>query len=424
MLHMNSSEQGGTSMLKVTLEVMHRAADRLGLDQSIRNVISKPQRILSVAVPVRMDDGSVKVFDGYRVQHSLARGPAKGGIRFHPEVTMDEVVALAMNMTWKCAVVDIPYGGAKGGVVVDPRQLSVGELERLTRRFTSEISIIIGPEKDIPAPDVNTNPQIMAWVMDTYSMHMGYSVPSVVTGKPIEIGGSLGRVDATGRGCVYTIVELAKRIGLKLEGATAAVQGFGNVGSHAALILQEMGCRVIAVSDVHGALYNEKGLDCRAIKEVAARTGSILDYQGEAEQIPREQALEVPVDILVPAALENQIHAGNARRIRAKIVAEGANGPTTNEADEILRNQGTIIIPDILANAGGVTVSYFEWVQGLQSLSWTAKQVAAELERRMATSFNQVYDRAQREEVDLRTAAYLIAIERVAQAIKLRGIYP
>ncbi|MGI6147749.1 MAG: Glu/Leu/Phe/Val dehydrogenase [Firmicutes bacterium] len=421
---MNSSEHSEKSMLAVTLEVMHRAADRLGLDQSIRNVISKPQRILSVAVPVRMDDGRIEVFDGYRVQHSLARGPAKGGIRYHPEVTMDEVVALAMNMTWKCAVVDIPYGGAKGGVVVDPTQLSIGELERLTRRFTSEISIIIGPEKDIPAPDVNTNAQVMAWVMDTYSMQMGYSIPSVVTGKPIEIGGSLGRVDATGRGCVYTIVELAKKINLKLEGATVAVQGFGNVGSHAAVILQDIGCKVVAVSDVHGALYNEHGLDCRAIQAVAAKTGSILDYQGDAEEIPREQALEIPVDILVPAALGNQIHAGNAHRINAKIIAEGANGPTTNEADEILRSRGTIIIPDILANAGGVTVSYFEWVQGIQSLSWTEKQVAAELERRMVSSFNQVYERAQREDVDLRTAAYLIAIERVAQAIRLRGIFP
>jgi glutamate dehydrogenase (NAD(P)+) len=424
MLQMNSSEHSEKSMLAVTLEVMHRAADRLGLDQSIRNVISKPQRILSVAVPVRMDDGRIEVFDGYRVQHSLARGPAKGGIRYHPEVTMDEVVALAMNMTWKCAVVDIPYGGAKGGVVVDPTQLSIGELERLTRRFTSEISIIIGPEKDIPAPDVNTNAQVMAWVMDTYSMQMGYSIPSVVTGKPIEIGGSLGRVDATGRGCVYTIVELAKKINLKLEGATVAVQGFGNVGSHAAVILQDIGCKVVAVSDVHGALYNEHGLDCRAIQAVAAKTGSILDYQGDAEEIPREQALEIPVDILVPAALGNQIHAGNAHRINAKIIAEGANGPTTNEADEILRSRGTIIIPDILANAGGVTVSYFEWVQGIQSLSWTEKQVAAELERRMVSSFNQVYERAQREDVDLRTAAYLIAIERVAQAIRLRGIFP
>lgn len=424
MLQTNDSGHKEPSMLDVTLEMMNRAADHLGLEQSIRNVISKPQRILSVAVPVRMDDGSVQVFDGYRVQHSLARGPAKGGVRFHPEVTMDEVVALAMNMTWKCAVVDIPYGGAKGGVVVDPSKLSLGELERLTRRFTSEISIIIGPEKDIPAPDVNTNPQIMAWMMDTYSMHKGYSIPSVVTGKPIDIGGSLGRVDATGRGCVYTVRELAKRIGLKLEGATAAVQGFGNVGSHAAIFLQDYGCKVVAVSDVYGGLYNAQGLDCRAIKAVVAKTGTIMEYQGEAERIPREAVLEVPVDILVPAAMENQIHAGNAHRIQAKIIAEGANGPTTNEADEILRSKGTIIIPDILANAGGVTVSYFEWVQGLQSLSWTEKQVAAELERRMVTSFNQVYDRAEREDVDLRTAAYLIAIERVAQAIKLRGIYP
>ncbi|NLM39850.1 MAG: Glu/Leu/Phe/Val dehydrogenase [Firmicutes bacterium] len=411
-------------MLAVSLEVLHKAADRLGLDQSMRNILSKPQRILSVAVPVRMDDGSIQVFDGYRVQHSLARGPAKGGIRYHPEVTMDEVIALAMSMTWKCAVVNIPYGGAKGGVVVDPTKLSIGELERLTRRFTSEISIILGPEKDIPAPDMNTNAQVMAWLMDTYSMHKGYSIPSVVTGKPIEIGGSLGRLDATSRGLVYTILELVKKTGMKLEGARVAVQGYGNVGSHAAVFLQELGCRIVAVSDVYGGLCNDNGLDCKAIKQVAAETGTIMEYKGAAEEIPREEVLEVPVDILVPAALGNQIHGGNAHRIEAKVIAEGANGPTTTEADRILQDKGTIIIPDILANAGGVTVSYFEWVQGIQSLSWSESQVAAELERRMVSSFNDVYERAQREDVDMRTAAYLIAVERVAQAIKLRGIYP
>ena len=424
MLGINGSGQEKKSMLAVSLEVLHKAADRLGLDQSIRNILSKPQRILSVAVPVRMDDGSIQVFDGYRVQHSLARGPAKGGIRYHPEVTMDEVIALAMSMTWKCAVVNIPYGGAKGGVVVDPTKLSIGELERLTRRFTSEISIILGPEKDIPAPDVNTNAQVMAWLMDTYSMHKGYSIPSVVTGKPIEIGGSLGRLDATSRGLVYTILELVKKTGMKLEGARVAVQGYGNVGSHAAVFLQELGCRIVAVSDVYGGLCNDNGLDCKAIKQVAAETGTIMEYKGAAEEIPREEVLEVPVDILVPAALGNQIHGGNAHRIEAKVIAEGANGPTTTEADRILQDKGTIIIPDILANAGGVTVSYFEWVQGIQSLSWSESQVAAELERRMVSSFNDVYERAQREDVDMRTAAYLIAVERVAQAIKLRGIYP
>lgn len=424
MLGINGSGQEKKSMLAVSLEVLHKAADRLGLDQSMRNILSKPQRILSVAVPVRMDDGSIQVFDGYRVQHSLARGPAKGGIRYHPEVTMDEVIALAMSMTWKCAVVNIPYGGAKGGVVVDPTKLSIGELERLTRRFTSEISIILGPEKDIPAPDMNTNAQVMAWLMDTYSMHKGYSIPSVVTGKPIEIGGSLGRLDATSRGLVYTILELVKKTGMKLEGARVAVQGYGNVGSHAAVFLQELGCRIVAVSDVYGGLCNDNGLDCKAIKQVAAETGTIMEYKGAAEEIPREEVLEVPVDILVPAALGNQIHGGNAHRIEAKVIAEGANGPTTTEADRILQDKGTIIIPDILANAGGVTVSYFEWVQGIQSLSWSESQVAAELERRMVSSFNDVYERAQREDVDMRTAAYLIAVERVAQAIKLRGIYP
>ena len=359
MLHTNGSGHGKKSMLAVSLEVLNKAADRIGLDQSIRNVLSKPQRILSVAVPVRMDDGTVQVFDGYRVQHSLARGPAKGGIRYHPEVTMDEVVALAMNMTWKCAVVNIPYGGAKGGVVVDPTKLSIGELERLTRRFTSEISIILGPEKDIPAPDVNTNAQVMAWLMDTYSMQKGYSIPSVVTGKPIEIGGSLGRLDATSRGLVYTILELSKRIGMKLEGAKVAVQGYGNVGSNAAVFLQDLGCKVVAISDVYGGLYNENGLGCRAIKETVAETGTIMEYKGDAEEMPREQVLEVPVDILVPAALGNQIHGENAHRVEAKVIAEGANGPTTTDADRILQDKGTIIIPDILANAGGVTVSYF-----------------------------------------------------------------
>lgn len=424
MLHTNGSGHGKKSMLAVSLEVLNKAADRIGLDQSIRNVLSKPQRILSVAVPVRMDDGTVQVFDGYRVQHSLARGPAKGGIRYHPEVTMDEVVALAMNMTWKCAVVNIPYGGAKGGVVVDPTKLSIGELERLTRRFTSEISIILGPEKDIPAPDVNTNAQVMAWLMDTYSMQKGYSIPSVVTGKPIEIGGSLGRLDATSCGLVYTILELSKRIGMKLEGAKVAVQGYGNVGSNAAVFLQDLGCKVVAISDVYGGLYNENGLGCRAIKETVAETGTIMEYKGDAEEMPREQVLEVPVDILVPAALGNQIHGENAHRVEAKVIAEGANGPTTTDADRILQDKGTIIIPDILANAGGVTVSYFEWVQGIQSLSWSETQVAAELERRMVSSFNDVYERAKQEDVDMRTAAYLIAVERVAQAIKLRGIYP
>ncbi len=410
--------------LQVALQQMNEAADRLGLDQSIRNILSKPTRILSVAVPVRMDDGTVEVFDGYRVQHNLARGPAKGGIRFHPDVTMDEVTALAMWMTWKCAVVNIPYGGAKGGVVVDPSKLSIGEIERLTRRFTSEISLIIGPEKDIPAPDINTNPQVMAWIMDTYSMHAGYSVPAVVTGKPIEIGGSRGRGEATSRGCVFTIQELAKRQGLDLKGVTVAVQGFGNVGSHAALILaEECGCKVVAISDVAGGLYNADGLDIKACVQTAKDTGSVLNYK-DAQPITNKELLELDVHILVPAAIENQITRENAADIKAKIIAEGANGPITPEADKILNEKGIIIIPDILANAGGVTVSYFEWVQGLQELYWKEDQVVNELHKRMTTAFDEVYEYSKKEGVDMRTGAYLIALQRVAYATKIRGIFP
>lgn len=409
--------------LDVALQQMNEAADLIHLDQSTRNLLSKPKRVLSVAVPVQMDDGSVQVFDGYRVQHNLARGPAKGGIRFHPEVTMDEVVALAMWMTWKCAVVDIPYGGAKGGIVVDPKKLSIGEIERMTRRFTSEISMIIGPEKDIPAPDVNTNPQVMAWIMDTYSMEMGYSIPAVVTGKPIEVGGSVGRADATSRGCVFTIVDLAGRIGLDLEGATVAVQGYGNVGSNAAIMLEDLGCKVVAVSDVEGGIYNENGLNTRAVADTVKESGSVVNYP-DAEHISNDELLVLPVDILVPAALENQITGRNAKNVRAKVIAEGANGPLTPEADAILRDKGCIVIPDILANAGGVTVSYFEWVQGIQALSWTAEQVQRELKRRMTTAFEAVYSYAQEEKLDMRTAAYVIALKRVAQAIKLRGVYP
>lgn len=422
-LNGNGNTGNGPSPLDVALQQMNEAADRLGLDQSIRNLLSKPKRVLSVSVPVKMDDGRVEVFDGYRVQHNLARGPAKGGIRFHPDVTMEEVIALAMWMTWKCAVVNIPYGGAKGGVIVDPTKLSLREIESLTRRFISEIGIILGPEKDIPAPDVNTNPQVMAWIMDTYSMHRGYSIPAVVTGKPIEIGGSRGRADATSRGCVFTIVDLAKHIGLNLEGTTVAVQGFGNVGSNAALLLEEIGCKVVAVSDVKGGIYNENGLDCKKVVDWVAKTGFVVDYP-EADNINNKELLTLPVDILVPAAIENQITKANAHDIRAKIIAEGANGPINPEADKILNDRGIIIIPDILANAGGVTVSYFEWVQGLQELFWSEEQVVNELRKRMHTAFEEVYTFSQQEKVDMRTGAYLIALKRVAYAMQLRGVYP
>ncbi len=419
----SSNGNHSETALDVALQQMNEAADLIHLDQSTRNLLSKPKRVLSVAVPVRMDDGTVQVFDGYRVQHNVARGPAKGGIRFHPEVTMDEVIALAMWMTWKCAVVDIPYGGAKGGVVVDPRKLSIGEIERMTRRFTSEISMIIGPEEDIPAPDVNTNPQVMAWIMDTYSVEMGYSIPAVVTGKPIEVGGSVGRADATSRGCVFTIADLASRINMNLEGATVAVQGYGNVGSNAAIMLEDMGCKVVAVSDVEGGIYNKNGLNTRAVAETVQSVGSVVDYP-DAEHISNAELLVLDVDILVPAALENQITKRNADEVKAKVIAEGANGPLTPEADAILRDKGCIVIPDILANAGGVTVSYFEWVQGIQALSWTEEQVQRELKRRMTTAFEAVYSYAQDENLDMRTAAYVIALRRVARAIELRGLYP
>ncbi len=422
-LNGDRGDANGPTALDVALQQMNEAADLIGLDESTRKMLSKPKRTLSVSVPVRMDDGTVEVFDGYRVQHSLARGPAKGGIRFHPEVTMDEVIALAMWMTWKCAVVDIPYGGAKGGIVVDPRKLSIGEIERMTRRFTSEISIIIGPDEDIPAPDVNTNPQIMSWIMDTYSMERGYSIPAVVTGKPVEIGGSKGRADATSRGCVFTIADLASRIDMQLEGTTVAVQGYGNVGSNAAIMLEEMGCKVVAVSDVEGGIYNSRGLAARSVADTVDEAGSVVHYP-DAERCTNAEVLTMDVDILVPAALENQITSSNAPYVQAKIIAEGANGPLTPEADVILRDRGCIVIPDILANAGGVTVSYFEWVQGIQSLAWTAEQVRRELKRRMDAAFDAVYGWAQEEGTDLRTAAYVIALQRVARAITLRGLYP
>ena len=415
--------KNGQSPLASALQQLEIAADQLGLEEGVRKILRQPKRTLGVSIPVRMDDGSLEVFQGYRVQHNVARGPAKGGIRFHPEVSMEEVVALAMWMTWKCAVVDIPYGGAKGGVICDPKVLSQGELERLTRRFTTEISIIIGPEKDIPAPDVYTNPQVMAWIMDTFSMHHGFSIPAVVTGKPLQIGGSQGRNEATGRGCVYAIQEAAGRLNLALEGATVAVQGFGNVGFVAAQALHELGCRVIAVSDSRGGIVNQKGLDPTKVLEFKEGSGSVVDYPG-ADTITNTELLSLECDVLVPAALEGQITGEVAPRIKARVVAEGANGPTTPEADAVLFEKGVHVIPDILANAGGVVVSYFEWVQGLQHFFWTKEEVNNQLRARIAGSYAQVYDLSRERKVDMRTAAYMIAIGRVTEAIKLRGLYP
>lgn len=401
------------------------AADLLNLDPNLRAILRVPQRELTVNFPVKMDDGSIRVFTGYRVQHNVSRGPAKGGIRYHPEVDLDEVRALAMWMTWKCALVNIPFGGAKGGVVCDPKVMSLRELENLTRRFATEIAILIGPEKDIPAPDVNTNPQVMAWIMDTISMHKGYTVPAVVTGKPIDAWGSLGRNEATGRGVSIATREAARHLGMKLDGASVVVQGFGNVGGVAAELLDQMGCRIVGVSDVSGGYYNAHGLNIREMLEYARNNRSLEGYNtGGTEHITNAELLELPCDILVPAALENQITEMNANRIRAKLIVEGANGPTTPEADEILHDRGVMIVPDILANAGGVTVSYFEWVQGLQEFFWTEEEVNAKLERVIVHSFNTVLDRALKEKLPLRTAAYLVAVARAAKATEIRGIYP
>ena len=399
------------------------AAERLNLDPGLRAVLREPRRALTVHFPVHMDDGSVKVFTGYRVQHNLGRGPAKGGIRYHQDVTIDEVKALAMWMTWKCAVVGIPYGGGKGGVIVDPKKLSMKELEGLSRRFFTEISVLIGPERDIPAPDVNTTPQIMAWFMDTYSMHQGYTVPAVVTGKPISIGGSEGRNEATARGCVFTVVDAAQHLGLDLTRATVAVQGFGNAGMIAARLMRDEGSTVIAVSDTGGAILNRDGLDVERVVAWKKEHGTVVGFPG-SQEISNAELLELECDVLIPAALENQISGRNAGRVKARIVAEAANGPTTPEADEILYNNGVFLIPDILCNAGGVTVSYFEWVQDLNRDHWSEAVVNAKLKEIMDRSFAEVLAMQQREKVNMRTAAYLVAVQRVADATALRGLYP
>jgi glutamate dehydrogenase (NAD(P)+) len=374
-----------------------------------------------------MDDGSTRMFTGYRVQHNLGRGPVKGGIRYHPGVDIDEVRALAMWMTWKCALVNIPYGGAKGGVIVEPKQLSLGELERLTRRFATEISILLGPEKDIPAPDMNTNAQIMAWIMDTISMHRGYTVPAVITGKPINIGGSLGRVEATGRGVMLMVREIARRLGRSVDGLRVVVQGFGNVGSTAAFLLDQIGCKVIGISDATGGYYRPAGLDIPGMRTFTDRHSfRLLEGYSDpgVERISGEALLELDCDVLIPAAIENQITEQNAERIRASVIVEGANGPTTPDADLILTERGVTIVPDILANSGGVIVSYFEWVQGLQEFFWDEGDVNEKLERIIVGAFNQVWQMAAERRLPLRTAAYLLAVQRVADANQTRGVYP
>lgn len=407
------------------LSVLKRAAQAVGLHENDYAALCYPERELKVSVPVRMDNGSVRIFEGYRVQHSTSRGPAKGGIRFHPDVNIDEVKALAAWMSLKCAVVNIPYGGAKGGICVDPSALSLSELERLTRRYTAMILPIIGPEKDIPAPDVGTNAQVMDWIMDTYSVMNGYTIHGVVTGKDLEVGGSVGRPEATGRGVTIIAMEVLKRFSLSSDSVSIAVQGMGNVGCTAALLLNEMGCRVVAVSDVSGGVRNDKGLN---IPEIAAfvKSGKLLkDYAGtDAVHISNEELLTGKCDILIPAALENQITEEIAAKVQAKILIEAANGPTTVEADAVLEKRGIPVFPDILANAGGVVVSYFEWVQNLQELTWEEKDVNDTLKRVMVRAFNEVMEKSKKFSVNYRLAAYAVAVERICTAKKKRGIFP
>jgi glutamate dehydrogenase (NAD(P)+) len=398
------SATDGPNEFETAQRQFDRAAEILELDPNTARILREPQRMLEVHFPVQMDDGNVKMFTGFRVQHNLHRGPTKGGIRYHPDVTMDEVKALAMWMTWKCAIIGLPFGGAKGGVVVDPAELSDNELEHLTRRFTTEIEVIIGPEKDIPAPDMNTNGQTMAWIMDTYSMHMGYSVPAVVTGKPISIGGSEGRVEATGRGVMIVTLEALKKHGIDPDDATVAVQGFGNVGSNAAKLLAAEGTKVVAVSDVNGGIYDPKGLSMPDLLRHVEEHGGVRGFPGTAP-VTNLELLELPVTVLVPAALANQITEHNADRIKARIISEGANGPTTPDADTILNERGVFLVPDVLANAGGVTVSYFEWVQDLQQFFWAEEEINKKLGHIMRTSFEKTYRTAQDRNVDMRMGA-------------------
>ncbi len=408
---------------QVALTQFQAAADLLSLKRGVREFLAYPRRELTVNFPVRLEDGSVRVFTGYRVHHSDVLGPTKGGIRYHPAVTLNEMRALAMLMTWKCAVVGLPFGGAKGGVVCNPKELSPDVLEHLTRRYATEITLLLGPESDIPAPDMGTTPQVMAWIMDTYSMHLGYSVPAVVTGKPISIGGSAGRIEATGRGVMIVAREAARHLGMPLQGARVAIQGFGNVGSIAAVALHSQGCRIIAVSDSRGGVRTDKGIDPQDLLRHKEQTGSVAGYRG-CEEVSNEDLLELPCEILVPSAMEGQITQENAPRVKARMVVEGANGPTTPEADEILRDRKIFVVPDILANAGGVTVSYFEWVQDLQSFFWSEEEINERLERIMTRSFREVLAVSQEKKVDLRTGALVRGVGRVADALLTRGIYP
>lgn len=409
------------------LSVIEKASKMLGYSKDDYECLNYPERELKVSIPVRMDDGSVKVFEGYRVQHSTSRGPAKGGIRYHPDVNIDEVKALAAWMTFKCAVANIPFGGGKGGVVCNPAELSDNELRNLTRRFTSMIYPVIGPDQDIPAPDVGTNAQVMGWIMDTYSMFQGHSVPGVVTGKPIELGGALGRHEATGRGVMYSTLNILESKGIPLKEATVCIQGMGNVGSISAKQLYDQGLKIIGVSDVSGAIYKKEGLDVPKLIEFlnGYRKPLLEDYEEQGiTRMDNEALLEMEATVLIPAALENQINEDNADKIKAQIIVEGANGPTTIEADAILEKKGVTIVPDILANAGGVIVSYFEWVQNIQSLSWSEEQVNDRLKVEMDKAFKEVYDLSEKKQTSLRMGAYMIAVKRCVVAKSLRGIWP
>jgi glutamate dehydrogenase (NAD(P)+) len=399
-----------------------KAATRLQLDEGMQKVLKSPVREVTVNIPVQLDDGRLEVFTGYRVQHSIARGPGKGGIRYAPDVTLDEVRALASWMTWKCAVVNIPFGGAKGGVICDPALLSDGELERITRRYTAEIIEMIGPERDVPAPDVNTNDRVMAWIMDTYSMHVRHATTAVVTGKPMELGGSRGRKEATGRGCMIVTLEALKRFSLAPENTRVVIQGFGNVGGMAARLMRARGFRIVSIIEYDGAVHNRNGLDIEALARYRHDTGSINGFP-DAEAIDKAEAMFLDCDVLLPAATENVITSENADRLRCRILCEGANGPTTSIADEILAEKKIFVIPDILANAGGVTVSYFEWVQDRQGFFWNEELVNSRLEEIMVGSFDAVTAYSEKHGVDNRTAAYMVALDRVASAIRLRGIY-
>jgi glutamate dehydrogenase/leucine dehydrogenase len=408
---------------EIAKQQLAQVADLFGIHSSLVNVLSECKKALAVSIPTRLDDGSVHVFHGYRVTHNIARGPSKGGIRYHPDVTLDEIKALAMWMTWKCALMGIPFGGAKGGVVCDPKHLSAGELERMTRRYTSEIINEIGPERDIPAPDVGTDARVMAWMFDTYSMNKGHSVLGVVTGKPVQIGGSLGREEATARGALYCIREALRKKEIPVRGATVAVQGFGNVGSHLARLLAEDGAKVVAISDSSGGLYNPEGIDVRAALAHKAETGSLAGLRG-AEAISNDDLLLLDCDVLAPCALEQVLHSGNADKVRAKMVCEGANGPTTPAADEILEDAGVLVLPDILANAGGVVVSYFEWVQGLQEYFWKEAEVNAKLNDIVTRAFRETWETHMSRSASMRMAAYGLAVERVGEATTTRGLYP